>query len=290
MRGIALSLFVVGLISTASPVFAKDLVENQRSTVAAVVDPAQQVRDLARMLRGNDLSGLVQATVPPSTYQLMRQAYELHRMQPTSEHERAKFAEHLAKLSAPDAVDKLMAEIEPKLVEVRPQAPAAVMMGLGALQMAVLSKDSDLTPEQRASLQQALPGLQQWASTTDFLSSLSMRQALTLISDAVRGTGVRSVDELKQMSFEQVLAKAETVFAAGKQALLIYGLDVNAIVDSLQVDVVEINGTKARVRTTVTVFDAPISSEHELVLLEGRWYGKEAVKHWSDHAVAQSEG
>jgi hypothetical protein len=290
MRGIALSLFVVGLISTANPLYAKNIVENQRNTVSSVADPAQQVRDLARMVRDNDLSGLVQATVPPSTYQLMRQAYELHRLQPTSEQERSKFAEGLARISAPDAVDNLMAEIEPKLVEVRPQAPAAVMMGLGALQMAVLSKDSDLTAEQRASLQQALPGLQQWASTTDFLSSLSMRQALTLISDAVRGTGVQSVDELKQMSFEQVLGKTETVFAAGKQALLIYGLDLNAIVDSLQVDVVEINGTTARVRTTVTVFDAPISSEHELVLLEGRWYGKEAVKHWSEHAVAHSGG
>jgi hypothetical protein len=292
MKGIALSLLIAGLVSVTGPVFAQNPSNNQRSTVkaAAVADPAQQIREVARLLRANDLSGVVQAAVPPSTYQQMRQAYELHRMQPTTEAERAEFAEGLAKLNAPDAVDQLMAEIEPKLVEARPQAPAALMMGLGALQMAVLSKDSELTDDERASLQQALPGLQQWATTTDFLSSLSMRQALTLVSDAVRGTGIRSLDELKQMSFEQVLGKAESVLAAGKQALLIYGLDVNAITDTLQVETVSIDGATARVRTTITVFNAAVSREHELVLVDGRWYGKAAAEKWSARATAHVDG
>ncbi|MDZ4814421.1 MAG: hypothetical protein SGI99_17695 [Pseudomonadota bacterium] len=290
MKSIALSLLIVGLISTANPLLANNRAENQRITVVAAPDPAEQIRDLARLLRSNDLAGLIQATVPPSHYAQIRQAYELHRMQPITEKERAEFAEGLGKLSAPDAVDRLMIEIEPKLVEARPKVPAAVMMGLGALQIAVLSDDNHLTTAQRASLQQALPGVQQWASTTDFLSSLSMRQALTLIADAVRNTGIRSVDELKLMSFEQVLAKAEYMVAASKQALLIYGLDLNAIADSIQVEVLAINGSTARVRTTVTVFDAPIAAEHDLVLLDGRWYGREAVEHWSKHTARHAQG
>jgi len=290
MKSIALSLLIVGLISTVNPLLANNRAENQRITVVAAPDPAEQIRDLARLLRSNDLAGLIQATVPPSHYAQIRQAYELHRMQPITEKERAEFAEGLGKLSAPDAVDRLMIEIEPKLVEARPKVPAAVMMGLGALQIAVLSDDNHLTTAQRASLQQALPGVQQWASTTDFLSSLSMRQALTLIADAVRNTGIRSVDELKLMSFEQVLAKAEYMVAASKQALLIYGLDLNAIADSIQVEVLAINGSTARVRTTVTVFDAPIAAEHDLVLLDGRWYGREAVEHWSKHTARHAQG
>jgi uncharacterized protein len=289
MKGIALSLLIAGLTLT-NPLQAQNNPLNQRSTAATAIDPAQQIRDLGRMLRDNDLAGLVRATVPPSKYNELRLAYELHRNTPTSEHERAEFAEGLAKLSAADAVDKLMAEIEPKLVEARPKAPAAIMMGLGALQIALLSEETELTTDQRAALQQAMPSLQRWLNSTDFLSSLSMQRALTLVADAVRGSGVRSVDDLKAMPFEQVLAKAETVFAAGKQALLIYGLDLNAIVDSLQVEVVAINGSTARVRTTVTVFDAPISSEHELVLMEGRWYGKKALIDWSVAEAAHSHG
>lgn len=290
MKGIALSLFVVGLMSAASPLAAQNQKEIQRSAAISAADPAAQILDLALMLRANDLAGLVRATVPPSAYQQMRQAYELHRQQPTSASERAEFAEKLAKFSAPDAVDRLMAEIEPKLVEARPKAPAAVMMGLGALQMAVLSEDTRLTADERASIQQALPSLQRWASDTDFLSSLAMRQTLTLVADAVRSTGIHSLDDLKSMSFEQVLGKAENLLAASKQALLIYGLDLNAIVDSIQVEVIAINGTTARVRTTVTVFDAPISREHDLVLLDGRWYGKQAVEHWSAHLAEHGQG
>lgn len=290
MKGTALSLLIVGLMSTASPLLANNRVENQRTTVVAAPDPAEQIRDLARLLRSNDLAGLIQATVLPNNYEQIRQAYELHRMQPTTEKDRAEFAEGLGKLNAPDAVDRLMIEIEPKLVEARPKVPAALMMGLGALQMAALAEDNHLTAAQRASLQQALPGVQQWASTTDFLSSLSMRQALTLIADAVRNTGIRSVDELKLMSFEQVLAKAENMVAASKQALLIYGLDLNAIADSIQVEVLAINGPTARVRTTVTVFNAPISAEHDLVLLDGRWYGREAVERWSEQAARHAQG
>src|SRR5699024_1173074 len=104
-------------------------------SASAVPDPAQQVRETARLLRGNDLAGLVRALVPPAQLQVLRGAYEVKRNEPTTPEDRAEFAEKFGKLTAPDAVDKLMAEIEPKLIEARPQAPGAIMMGLGALQV-----------------------------------------------------------------------------------------------------------------------------------------------------------
>ena len=176
-----------------------------------------------------------------------------------------------------------MLEIEPKLIEARPKAAGALLIGMGALQVALASDDSELTAEQRAALQNALPGIQKWAAETDFLSSLSMRQALSLLADAARNTGVRSIDELKMLSFEQMLAKAGSLLVASKQALYIYGLDINAIADSLQVQVLTQDSQTARVRTTITLFDAPISSEMDLVLLEGRWYSKTSVTKFNGH-------
>ncbi len=283
MKATASILLIAGLISTAGPLRAEIALERRGQQVALAPDPAAQLLDLARLLRSNDLHGLVQASVPPRNYQELRLAYEMHRLEPSSESDRAQFAEHLGKLSALDAVDQLMAEIEPKLAEARPKAPAAIMMGLGALQIALMSDDNDLSPEQRESLQHALPGFQSWVTRTDFLSSQSMRQALTLVAEAVRGTGIHDLDQLKQMSFEQAMAEAERVLAASKQALLIYGLDLDAIADSLRVEVLAVDGSNARVRTTITLFNAPISAEHDLVLLDGRWYGKNAVKHWAVH-------
>lgn len=273
---LSMSLLFVGLISAINPVFAQERV-TANSVSQSVPDPALQIRDLARVLRSNDLGGLVNALVPPSQYQMMRQAYELHRLQPITPAERTKFSEGIAKLTDADAVDKFMLEIEPKLVEARPKAAGALLIGMGALQVALASDDSELTAEQRAALQSALPGIQKWATETDFLSSISMRQALSLLTDAARKTGLRSIEELKMLSFEQSLSKAGMMLSAGKQALYIYGLDVNAIADSLQVQVLSQAGQTARVRTTITVFNAPISSEIDLVLVAGRWYSKTMV-------------
>ncbi len=282
---LSMSLLFVGLISALNPAFAQErVVAVSRSVSQSVPDPALQIRDLARVLRSNDLAGLVNALVPPSQYQVMRQAYELHRLQPITPEERNKFSEGIAKLIDANAVDKFMLEIEPKLVEARPKAPAALLIGMGALQMALASDDSELTAEQRAALQSAMPGIQKWAAETDFLSSISMRQAISLFADAARNTGVHSIDELKMLSFEQALVKAGTMLAASKQALYIYGLDVNAIADSLQVQVLKQEGQTARVRTTVTIFNAPISSEMDLVLLEGRWYSKTTVAKLNAHS------
>lgn len=288
---LTMSLLLAGMIGAAQPSLAVEGPSaTSHSVSSAAPDPAQQIRDLSRKLRSNDLAGLISALVPPAKYQQMRQAYELARVKPTTAEDRAKFEQEYAKLVGPDAVDTLMAEIEPKLEEARPQAPGAVMMGIGALQMAVASPDAEMTEAQRAALRAALPGLQQWVTTTDFLSSQSMRQALTLITNAARNTGVANLDQLKMLSFEEVLAKAGSVLAASKQAIRIYGLDLDQIADSIDVQVLDIEGATARVRTTVTVFDAPIATEHELVLVDGRWYGKDAVVNWTIDSEEQSEG
>jgi hypothetical protein len=284
-RSLTISLMLAGLISAAQPLLAQERTVGYTTHSVSAPDPAVQIRELARTLRTNDLAAMVRAMVPPANYQMLRQTYELKRLEPTTELERAQFAQTLTQLTASDAIDTLMAKIEPKLVEARPKAMGALMIGLGALQVAISSEDNHLSAAERASLQSAYPGIQQWASSTDFLSSLSMRQALTLMADAARRTGVRSLDDLKMLTFEQTLSKASTMLAAGKQALQLYGLDVNAITDSLHVQVLSNEGQSARVRTTVTVFGAPIASEHDLLLIDGQWYSKDATSKWAVHAT-----
>jgi len=281
------SLLFAGLIAALPPV-TQAAAPSQQGLSQTIADPAQQLRAMANMLRANDLPGLLSALLPPTQLQQLRLAYDLHRTEPSSDADRVKFAEALAKLNAVDSVDQLMAEIEPKLQEARPQAVGAVMMGLGALQVAVASPQAELTELQRAALQSMLPGLQRWATNTDFLSSASMRQALTLLSNAARSSGVNNLDQLKMLSLDEVLAHAGSLLAAGKQAVRIYGLDLDAITDSLQVQVLSVDGHNARVRATWMVFDAPVSSEHDLVWVAGRWYGKDVAAHWSvEHASAE---
>jgi hypothetical protein len=290
MKHFALSLLLASLCASTQPSFAQEREVSAVSQTITAPDPAQHIRALALGFRNNDLGALLSRAVPPAQYQKLRQAFEQKRLEPTTEVERQKFADELAKLTAPDAVDKFMLEVEPKLVEARPKAAGALLMGLGALQMAISTTDNKLSAEQREALQSAFPGIQRWASSTDFLNSESLRQAMTLLSNAARSTGVRSIDELKLMSFEQSLSKAGVMFGAAKQALQIYGLDINEIADSLRVETLSVDGATARVRTTVTLFGAPISKDHELVLIDGLWYGKDAVVMISQQAKRPSTG
>lgn len=282
---LSLALMAAGLVGSALPALAARPTQTLAlaASAATVPDPARQIEELARLFRAGDIPALAQALVPPSKWEQAKLAYELHRLEPTRSHDREEFAEKVARFTAPDAVDRLMEEIEPKLEEARPQAGGALLMAFGAMQMAVASPDSHLTDEQRVALGAALPGIQSWASNTDFLSSETMRTALTLLTDAVRRTGINDVDQIKAMPLESVLQRAGTVFAAAKDAVRLYGIDLDAVADSLRVDVLEIDGDKARVRTTITLFDAPLWAEHDLVLVGGRWYGKNAMVHFDDH-------
>jgi hypothetical protein len=295
MNRTLLSLTLTAALAACSlPAFAEPAapVRIQAAATAAshAPDPARQVRELVRLFRASDVAGLAQALVPPSKWEEIQLVYELKQLEPVGDKERADFAEMLDRITASDAVDRLMIELEPKLAEARPQVPGATLMAFGAMAMAISSPESDLTDEQREALRRLMPGLQQWVGGTDFLDSNTLRQALTLVTDAARRVAVADLDELKALPFEAVLERAGTVFASTKQAVRLYGIDLDAVADSLQVEVLAVDGDTARVRTTVTLFNAPVFAEHELVLIEGRWYGKHAAESFHLRQAAKVEG
>ncbi len=120
-----------------------------------------------------------------------------------------------------------MAEIEPKLRERAVQSEGMILLGLGAMNMAITSPDSDLTEDQREMLKRALPGIEAWIIETDFFSADTLREALTFVADAARRTGISELDQLKMLSFEQLLGHGGRMLAAGKQAVKLYGIDVS---------------------------------------------------------------
>lgn len=286
-------LLVAGLLCQGTPPAA--LAQSTAARAAATQsapDPARQIETWARLFRAGDVARLAEAMVPPSKWEEVQLAYELQQLDSISDEERAEFAEKLERFTGPDAVELLMAEIEPELEKARPQAPGALMMAIGGMQLAIASPESKFTDEQRQVLQKALPGVQQWASNTDFLSSETMREALTLLTQAARRTGIHDIEQFKTLPLESVLDHAGSMLAAAKQAVGLYGLDLDAIADSLRVEVLDVDGETARVRTTITVFDAPVWHEHDLVLFEGRWYPKGSVEHvhvaQADHVEVES--
>lgn len=287
MKTPMLTLSLLGALALGSSLLVSQPVSAQVAPMlaaSAAADPAQHVRDVVDALRRNDLPALVQAALPPQQYREAVDGWEKLRLSPTSEEDRAEFEAALQKWTAADTVDRVMAEIEPKLRERAVQSEGMVLMGLGAMHMAVNSPDSELDEEQRTMLKAALPGIENWVIATDFFDPATLRQALSLLVDAARGTGISSIDQIKMLSFDQALRRAGQMLTAGKQAVKLYGLDLDAIIASTRVELIEREGERARVRATVTAFNAPISTELELSLVEGRWYSSEALVHWTEKA------
>lgn len=287
MKTPMLTLSLLGALALGSSLLVSQPVSAQVAPMlaaSAAADPAQHVRDVVDALRRNDLPALVQAALPPQQYREAVDGWEKLRLSPTSEEDRAEFEAALQKWTAADTVDRVMAEIEPKLRERAVQSEGMVLMGLGAMHMAVNSPDSELDEEQRTMLKAALPGIENWVIATDFFDPATLRQALSLLVDAARGTGISSIDQIKMLSFDQALRRAGQMLTAGKQAVKLYGLDLDAIIASTRVELIEREGEHARVRATVTAFNAPISTELELSLVEGRWYSSEALVHWTEKA------
>lgn len=290
MRSTMLTLSLLACLGLAPQTLPAQTPTTVAMSATAAADPSVQLQDLVRQFRSNDLAAIVRGSLPPAHYQTLLDKYEEARSKPISDKDRADFAEGLQKLIAPDAVDQLMAEIEPKMRERAVQSEGMILMGLGAMNMAVTSPDSDLTEEQRAMLKRALPGIEAWVIETDFFSVDTLRQALTLVADAARRTGISDLDQIRMLSFEQLLAHGGRLLGAGKQAVKLYGIDLDAIVSTARMEVLEVEGDEARVRTTVTVFDAPLHFEQSLVLVEGRWYTKEAARDWNQHLHIEFDG
>jgi hypothetical protein len=240
-------------------------------------DPSIEIKHLADLFQAGDLVGLAQGLTPRSKWEAARASFENERLKPTTDTQRAHFAEQIAQITAADAVDRLMRDIEPELAKARAQWPGMLLMASGAAQVAVNSPELKVPEAQREALRKALPGALSWLGATDFLSADSMRRTLTVFVDAARRTGITDIDQLKSLPLEGLIERASPMLAATKEAARGYGLDLDAIAASMKVDVIERGHDTARVRTTVTLFGAPVWAEHDLVLVEGHWYGKHVL-------------
>lgn len=250
------------------------------SIAPAGTTPVAAANAAAKAFQANDVAALLQASVPKSAYNNMKSKFEENlAKQEVTDRERQEFAENLAKIAGPNAVDELMAQIEPQLAAMKPQMSGMIAMGLAGLQMSLASPDNtSLTDAQKAQAGAVLNGLQGWATTTDFADAGKVRAALTDISNAVKATGVTTLDQVRALKFEEALGKASILLAGFKKALNNYGLNLDTIVASQKVVVLSETADSAKIKSTITVFNVPVETESEMVKIDGNWYAKDGVE------------
>jgi len=238
---------------------------------------AEAVQAQAQAFAKNDFKTLLIAALPPKEIERMRSEWDEQRKEPVSEEQRKEFAESWGKITAPGGVDTIMAELEPQMVQLKPQLPGMIAMVQGMGTMSI-QQSTELTPEQKTQATQFLNGLGGWLGKTDFADPKLMRTALDALAEGLLATGITSLDEINALSFDQVLEKAGPAFQGMKNALAAYGFSLDAIAQSVKTEVISETGDTAKIKVTYSLFDSPQTMESELKKIDGRWYGKDMLE------------
>lgn len=243
--------------------------------------PDGAIRHSAELLKAGDIAGLMAHSLPPADFEKAKADWSKDANEnPVTEEDRQKFAETMAKLTAPDAEKTLFAEIEPQLAafdaQYQQQIPMYVAMGSGWLQ-GMVQQNKDMTEEAKQQAIAAINALAAWVQKTRFTDPESIKKVLAIASKAARDMNLKTLDEARALSFEQSMDKGRIAFLALKEALAVYGFSLDQTLDSVKPEVLSNDGKTAKVKVAYTLLDAPLAMETELVNLDGRWYGKEAL-------------
>lgn len=255
------------------------------SPAEATATPDAVVKASADALRQNDIGQFVKLVLPEARYNEVKAKFESRERTAPEADEAAEFSEMMAKLTAADAETALMAELEPHIAqfeaEMAPQMPMMIGMGRG---MAVqqIQQSADMTADQKQQFVQFADAVANWLGGVKLGDRELAKQAIAKTVAAARALDLQTLDQVNALNFDQAMEKAGIAFGGLKDVLGVYGFDVNAALDSTQVEVLKSEGDAARVKLSYTLLGTAMSSEQDMVRENGRWYGKDTMKALSD--------
>ncbi len=246
----------------------------------AADSPADVSERIAGELKDDNVLGALQAAMPPADFDEVKRRFEESRKEPPSAEDSAEFAANMAKLTAADAEQQLMAELEPLLAkyeaEMAAQLPMFVAMGRGYAQT-FLQESKEISEDEKKQATQLLDGIANWLSTVNFGDRDLARQAIAKAVATARALDLQTLEQAQALEFEPAMAKAGIVFSGIKDILAVYGLNVDAALASVDSSVVSEQGDSARVKIAYRLFDKPLEVEADMVRRDGRWYGKDTL-------------
>jgi hypothetical protein len=253
----------------------------EAAIAATATSPEAAVAVAAKNLRAGNLKAVVEASVPPQFLEHVRGKWTAKMSEdPITDEDRAEFAENLARFTAPDAEQKMWAELEPQLTqkkaEIDMQMPMMIGIGRGILASGVQQRE-DLNEAQKTQALAAVDAFAKWAETAKFTDPALAQKSIGIVCAAAREMELKSLDEVHAMSFEQALAKGDIALAGVKKLFDVYGFSLDQVFDSVKTELVAQTGDDAKVKVNFQMFGQPLDFETEMTKFEGRWYGKDSL-------------
>jgi len=247
------------------------------ASAAKGLAPHETVMKSVEALRDNNLQQFLSVSLPAEKYKEVQQQWEEKKQEPVTDEDKQEYATTMQQLTQDGAVDKLMAQLEPQLDQMRAQMPMFVGMFQGIAQSAI-TQSEEMTDEQKQQAQKAVTAMTAWAQRTDLASPDLARKAVTAAVEMARKIDLPTLDAVHALSFEQMLDKGGVLLAGVKDILAVYDLDVNHTLDSVKAKTVSQDGDTAKVSTSFDFLGTQQEYVGDYVKVDDRWVAKEAME------------
>lgn len=245
--------------------------------------PEASVQQSIALIKTGDFAGFWKHALPPADYDTLRADWTRPRPDehPLTPEDRADFIKTMQQLTAPDAETKLYAVAKPKLAQLQAQYQDQVPVMIGIFQAIAatgVAQSKELTNAQKQQATEVVNVLAPWAQTVPWFDQNRAKQLVGVAVTTARQLDLKTPEQLKAMDFDTAMKKYSAGFVGVKQALAIYGLSVDDLLDSVKVTTLDSRNGHARVRIDYTLLGKPLSTESELVQQDGRWYSADVLQ------------
>ncbi|WP_233840043.1 hypothetical protein [Dyella sp. 2HG41-7] len=249
--------------------------------------PEASVEQSIALIKTGDFAGFWQHELPPADYANLRTDWTKPRpdQRPITDEDRARFAQSIQQITAPNAETTLYNQLKPKLVQMDQQYhdQLPVMIGIGqAILTTGIAQNKTMTENQKQQARDVLNVLLPWAQQTPWFDQDKAKQAVGVVVTTARQLNLKSADDVLHMDFDTSMKQYAIGYTGLKQLLNIYGLSVDDVLDSAKVTTLSVDHGHAHVKIDYTLLGKPLSTDSQLVLIDGRWYSQDAID--SEHA------
>ena len=224
-------------------------------------------------MKSNDFAALIKNSLSEAQYNDLVTEFENNKTSNFSEADKAQFAQTITMLTADGAEENLYAMAAPQLERARAMLPMMLMMGKDQIIQGI--KTNPMLPEtQRDSAATVVGAAMDWAGENDILSDEKTKAAIAAVVSTAKALDMQSLDQVQNMSFDQALEKGSVAFAGVKNVLGAYGISMDDMLNSVEVDNVNVDGDKASMNVSFDVFGEEVKQVMTMVKKDGVWVGE----------------
>lgn len=252
------------------------------AVVPGGASPAAAMQTTVQLIRKRDFAGFWRHALPPTDYDHLRADWQHHEAGTAtlSDQDRATFSETMRKLTAPDAKASMNAQLQPRLAQAEQkygdQLP--LLVGIGhALVLKSVSANARLDQAQKHDISAVVDAIAPWAQKVSWFDPARAQQAIGVAVDTARALNLQSAEQLRALAFEPAMHAYGVTFDGLCKALAVYGLSIDAALDSVKVVPLSVNGDTATVRLDYTLLGKPLSATAQMQRVDQRWYATAVV-------------